>query len=75
MSSGSEKHKLTSKELQSLRDLVDQINNYQGEWYKEVGGGEIKPGEYEMPFIDVAPLARNAMQFLYDNKLIQEFDW
>lgn len=61
--------------LSELRALVDSIDAHKGPWYKDGGGQELEDGVIEMPYVETDPLASRAMKFLYDNNLIQAFDW
>lgn len=61
--------------VSELRSLVEDIEAHEGEWYKEAGGEESRPGVMELPYIASDPLANRAMRFLYDNNLIIDFDW
>lgn len=60
---------------EELRALVNDIKAHKGKWYKSAGGDETEPGVIEMPYTITDSLAMRAMKFLYDHKLVIDFDW
>ncbi|GBU26919.1 hypothetical protein R84B8_00435 [Treponema sp. R8-4-B8] len=58
---------LTTKEIKKLINLIKRIDNFNGKWI------DLDKSD---PFDTwTNALAHEAMQFLYDNKLIIGFDW
>jgi hypothetical protein len=56
---------LTDEKINELQNLIDEIDKFDGKWL------EIN----NLPYAFTHDLAKKAMKFLYDNKLIINFDW
>ena len=57
---------LKDEEIKELSNLVEKIEKFTGKWI------EIKPG---IPHAFTNELAQEAMKFLYEKKLIINFNW
>ena len=59
--------------LRHLRDLVARMGRHRGPWATLGGGERLDNGAFTMPWVDMNELAMEAMQFLYDNRLVVGF--
>lgn len=58
-----------------LRNLVERLEQHQGPWGIMLGGEKTGENRYTMPYVELDPLAHDAMRFLYDHHLIIPFNW
>lgn len=61
--------------MSELEKLVSKIENHKDPWIERAGGEELEDGSTQMPYVTVDPLALEALSFLYDNKMIVDFNW
>jgi len=56
---------LTDEKINELQSLIEEIEKFDGKWLET----------NNLPYAFTNELAKKAMAFLYDNKLIIKFDW
>lgn len=61
--------------LQTLRNLVERMEQHQGPSGITGGGERIGENTFTMPWVDMDELAYEAVAFLYDHDLIITFNW
>jgi len=66
---------LTKADWQEIQSIYNEIVNHKGPFYETKGGEVEEDGVMSMPYYDSAPIVIKTMQFLYDKKLIVDFDW
>ena len=66
---------LSMNDWQEIQNIYDEIVNYLGSFHKVKIDESISGGTISMPYDDSAEIVIKTMQFLYDKKLIVEFDW
>jgi hypothetical protein len=66
---------LAPEAVSQLRGLVARMDLHRDAWGEWRGGEKIGENTYSMPWMDAAPIADEAMRFLYEHGLIVGFDW
>jgi hypothetical protein len=66
---------LTTDDWQEIHSIYNEIVSHKGPFYETKGGEVEEDGVISMPYYDSAPIVIKTMQFLYDKKLIVDFDW